>query len=85
MDFLTPLLTGFGDVLTPMRILYCTIGVSWGMVVGILPGLGPSAGTALLIPLTYGMDPSSAIIMLGGIFYGAMYGGTITSVLINVP
>jgi len=85
MDFLSPLLTGFSDVLTPLRTLYCMIGVSWGMVVGILPGLGPSAGTALLIPLTYGMDPASAVIMLAGIFYGAMYGGTITSVLINVP
>lgn len=55
------------------------------MLVGILPGLGPSAGTALLIPLTFAMDPISAIIMLAGIFYGSMYGGTITTVLVNVP
>ena len=85
MDFLVPLFTGFTDVLTLERLLYCALGVSWGLMVGILPGLGPSAGTALLIPLTFGLDQTSAIVMLGGIFYAAMYGGTITSVLINVP
>ena len=55
------------------------------MLVGVLPGLGPTAGTAILLPLTYGMSPTASIIMLSGIYYGAMYGGTVTSVLINTP
>ena len=67
------------------NLWYCTIGVSFGMLVGVLPGLGPTAGTALLLTLTYSLSPASAIIMLSGIYYGAMYGGTITSVLINTP
>ncbi|MFC0273293.1 tripartite tricarboxylate transporter permease [Metabacillus herbersteinensis] len=79
------LMNGFEQALTWQNLLYCLIGVSVGMFVGIMPGLGPVAGTAILIPLTFGMDPTSAIIMLSGIYYGAMYGGTITSVLINIP
>ena len=79
------LIHGFGDALTWWNLLYCVIGVSIGMLVGVLPGLGPVAGTSLLIPITFGMEPVSAIIMLSGIFYGSMYGGTITSVLINTP
>ncbi|MBM7660154.1 putative tricarboxylic transport membrane protein [Bacillus mesophilus] len=79
------LLSGFETALTWSNLLYCLVGVSVGMLVGILPGLGPSAGTALLIPLTFAMEPISAIIMLAGIFYGSMYGGTITTVLVNVP
>lgn len=85
MDTLNLLLSGFETALTWQNLLFCLIGVSVGMLVGILPGLGPSAGTALLIPLTFAMDPISAIIMLAGIFYGSMYGGTITTVLVNVP
>lgn len=85
MESLIALLHGFETALTGWNILYCLIGVTVGMLIGILPGLGPVAGTALLIPLTYGMEPVSAIIMLAGIYYGSMYGGTITSVLINVP
>lgn len=85
MDSLMSLMHGFETALTWWNLLYCLIGVSVGMFIGVLPGLGPVAGTALLIPLTFGMEPVSAIIMLSGIFYGAMYGGTITSVLINVP
>ncbi len=79
------LLTGFATALSWQNLLYCLIGVTFGMLVGVLPGLGPSAGTAVLLPLTFGMEPISAIIMLSGIYYGAMYGGTITSVLINTP
>lgn len=79
------LLQGFLDALSWWNLLYCLVGVTVGMIVGVLPGLGPVAGTAILIPLTFGMEPVSAIIMLSGIFYGAMYGGTITSVLINTP
>ena len=57
----------------------------WGTVVGVLPGLGPLAGMVLLLPLTFGLDPASAIIMLSGIFYGAMYGGSTTSILVRIP
>ena len=79
------LLDGFATALTWSNLLYCFIGVMLGMIIGVLPGLGPVSGTALLIPITFGMEPVSAIIMLSGIFYGSMYGGTITSVLVNVP
>lgn len=79
------LLNGFETAFTWYNLLYCLIGVTVGMLVGVLPGLGPSAGTAMLIPLTFGMEPISAIVMLSGIYYGAMYGGTITSVLIKTP
>jgi putative tricarboxylic transport membrane protein len=76
---------GLAVAISPMNILYCFIGCAVGMLVGVLPGIGPTEATALLIPLTYGMSPVSAIIMLAGIYYGGMYGGTITSVLINTP
>ncbi|MEW9672469.1 tripartite tricarboxylate transporter permease [Ammoniphilus sp. 3BR4] len=85
METFVLLMHGFETALTGWNLIYCLIGVSIGMFVGVLPGLGPVAGTALLIPMTFGMEPVSAIIMLAGIFYGSMYGGTITSVLINTP
>ena len=85
MDSFGYLMQGFGTVFSDWNLLYSLIGVSFGMFVGVLPGLGPTAGTALLLPLTFGMQPVSAVIMLAGIYYGAMYGGTITSVLINTP
>ncbi|MBP1154138.1 MULTISPECIES: tripartite tricarboxylate transporter permease [unclassified Paenibacillus] len=85
MDSLIQLLQGFETALTWSNLLYCLIGVSIGMLVGVLPGLGPTTGTAILLPVTFSMEPVSAIIMLSGIYYGAMYGGTITSVLINTP
>lgn len=84
MDF-APVIEGFGVVLQPGNLLFCLIGVVAGMVVGVLPGLGPAATIAILLPITYGMDPTAAIIMLAGIFYGAIYGGTITAVLLKVP
>ena len=76
---------GFATAATGWNLLYCLLGVTIGMLVGVLPGLGPTTGVAVLLPLTFGMEPVSAIIMLCGIYYGAMYGGTITSVLINTP
>ena len=76
---------GIENATTWTNLVYCLIGVTIGMLVGVMPGIGPVSGTAALIPLTFGMDPLSAIIMLAGIYYGAMYGGTITSVLINIP
>ncbi|KKB35201.1 tripartite tricarboxylate transporter permease [Bacillus thermotolerans] len=85
MDSVISLLQGFETAFTWWNLLFCLAGVTVGMFIGVLPGLGPVAGTALLIPITYGMEPVSAIIMLAGIYYGAMYGGTITSVLLNVP
>ena len=85
MEEIRALIDGFGVALSLSNLVYCLTGVTIGMLVGVLPGIGPVAGTAILIPLTFGMEPVAAIIMLSGIFYGAMYGGTITSVLINVP
>lgn len=85
MEELGQLFHGFEIALAGWNLLYCLIGVTVGQLVGVLPGLGPTTATALLIPLTFGMSPVSAIIMLSGIYYGAMYGGTITSVLINTP
>lgn len=82
---LTPVIQGFGVVLEPMNLLYCLVGVLIGMLIGVLPGLGPVATISILLPLTYSIDPVAAIIMLAGIFYGAQYGGTITSVLMRLP
>jgi putative tricarboxylic transport membrane protein len=78
-------LDGFALVTEPQNLLYCLIGVLIGMLIGVLPGLGPAATIAILLPITYGIDPVSAIIMLAGIYYGAQYGGTITSVLLRLP
>ena len=85
MDSLPHLLSGFAAALSPAYLAYAFVGCVFGTLIGVLPGLGPSAGTAILIPLTFKLDPTGAIIMLAAIYYGAMYGGTITSVLINVP
>lgn len=85
MDFLGPMMDGFGVILEPENLLYCFIGVVIGMLIGVLPGLGPTATIAILLPLSYGMDAVTAIIMLAGIYYGAQYGGTITSVLLRLP
>ncbi len=85
MDTLQQLLDGFRIALTWMNLFYCFIGVLWGTLVGILPGIGPLGGIALLLPLTFKMSPTSGIIMLAGIFYGAMYGGSTTSILLNMP
>jgi putative tricarboxylic transport membrane protein len=79
------LMHGFATALTPVHLAMCFLGVFLGQVVGILPGIGPSAAIALLLPLTFGADPTAAIIMFAGIYYGAQYGGTLTSVLVSVP
>jgi putative tricarboxylic transport membrane protein len=85
MEAFDQLLQGFITAGTWWNLLYCLIGVTVGMLVGVLPGLGPTTATALLLPLSFGLDPIPAIIMLSGIYYGSMYGGTITTVLINTP
>jgi putative tricarboxylic transport membrane protein len=79
------LLQGFSVALVLKNLWYCFIGVTIGNVVGVLPGFGPVSGVAVLIPLTFGMEPVSAVILLAGIYYGAMYGGSITSILIKTP
>jgi putative tricarboxylic transport membrane protein len=71
--------------LAPTNLLYCALGVLLGTLVGVLPGIGPLGGIILLLPTTFGMEPISAIIMLAGIYYGAMYGGSTTSILVNIP
>src|SRR5919106_99786 len=76
---------GFSVVLRPTNLLFCFIGVLLGTLVGVLPGLGPVATIALLLPITFKMGPASAIIMLAGIYYGAMYGGSTTSILVSIP
>ncbi len=79
------LLLGFSLSITPINLLFCFIGVSIGTMIGVLPGVGPVAGTAMLIPFTFGMNPTTAMIMIAGIYYGAMYGGSTTSILVNLP
>jgi putative tricarboxylic transport membrane protein len=76
---------GFAVALDPVNILYVFLGVLIGTVIGVLPGLGPTATIALLLPLTYEIEPHTAVILLAGIYYGSMYGGTITSVLLRLP
>jgi putative tricarboxylic transport membrane protein len=85
MDLLANLTMGFSIALSPFNLTLAFLGVILGTLVGALPGIGPVSGVALLLPLTFGMPPTSGIIMLAALYYGTMYGGTITSVLINTP
>ena len=85
MDIFSDLVMGLSIAITPINMLYLLAGAMVGMIVGVIPGFGPSAGLAMLLPLTFGMDPVGAIMMLAAIYYGSMYGGTITSILLNTP
>jgi putative tricarboxylic transport membrane protein len=85
MGVFDSLMLGFSVALDPTNLLFCFVGVLCGTLVGILPGLGPSATIAILIPVTFGMNPTTAMIMLAGVYYGAKYGGALTSILINTP
>ena len=85
MDIISGLWNGFAVALVPINLWWCFVGVFLGTVVGIMPGLGPPATIAMLLPLTFQMAPASAMIMLSGIYYGAKYGGSTTSILLNVP
>ena len=85
MELFSDLGLGFATALSPFNLLYCFIGVLLGTAVGVLPGLGPVATIAMLLPLTFGLDPVSSLIMLAGIYYGAQYGGSTTAILINLP
>lgn len=85
MEIFDNLLLGLSVAISPINIVYLLAGALIGMFVGIIPGFGPAAGLSILLPLTFGMDPIGAIMMLAAIYYGAMYGGTITSILLNTP
>ena len=76
---------GFQVALQPHNIAYCFGGVLIGTLIGVLPGLGPTATIAILLPTTFDLSPVTGIIMLAGIYYGAMYGGSTTSILVNIP
>lgn len=85
MDMLQLLFNGFEVSLQPINLLYCFLGVLFGTLIGVLPGIGPTAAIALLLPITFHVPPVSTIILLAGIYYGAMYGGSTTSILVNIP
>ncbi len=85
MDLVANLATGFGVALTPVNLLYALVGCLLGTLIGVLPGIGPVATIAMLLPITYALQPVSALIMLAGIYYGAQYGGSTTAILVNLP
>jgi putative tricarboxylic transport membrane protein len=85
MDTLSLVAQGFGVALQPINLLYCFIGVFIGTLVGVLPGIGPVSAMSLLLPVTLAGTPESGIIMMAGIYYGCMYGGSTTSILVNIP
>ncbi len=85
MEVFDNLWLGLSVAVTPTNLMWCLIGVFLGTAVGVLPGLGPSATIAMLLPATFGLEPVSALIMMAGIFYGAQYGGSTTAILINLP
>jgi TctA family transporter len=85
MDLLQQPRLGFGVAFTPINLLYAFIGCLLGTLIGVLPGIGPVATIAMLLPATYALPPVSALIMLAGIYYGAQYGGSTTAILVNLP
>lgn len=85
MEIFDNLWLGLTVAVSPVNLLYLLAGATIGMIVGIIPGFGPAAGLAILLPITFGMDPTGAVMMLAAIYYGSMYGGTITSILLNTP
>ena len=85
MDAFSQLLNGFAVALTPMNLLWCLVGTTLGTAIGVLPGLGPALTIALLLPITFKVEPTAAFILFAGIYYGAMYGGSTTSILLNTP
>jgi putative tricarboxylic transport membrane protein len=85
MDLFANLAHGFAVALSPMNVVFCLIGALVGTLIGVLPGVGPVATIAMLLPITFGLPPVGALIMLAGIYYGAQYGGSTTSILVNIP
>lgn len=85
MEILSNLALGFSVAFSPANLFYCFIGVTFGTFIGVLPGIGPMATIAMLLPITFGLDPTGALIMLAGIYYGSMYGSAVTTILLNIP
>ncbi len=85
MDIFSSLLSGFQIVLQPLNFVYCFLGVFIGTLIGVLPGIGPVGTMSILLPVTFGVPPVTGVIILAGIYYGAMYGGSTTSILVNIP
>src|SRR5678815_4884852 len=85
MEEIANLFHGFAVVIQPFNLLLMVVGILLGVIIGVLPGLGGANGVAILLPLTFGMSPTSAIIMLSCIYWGALFGGAITSILFNIP
>jgi putative tricarboxylic transport membrane protein len=85
MEFFANLIAGFSVILVPLNLFFCFVGVFIGTLIGVLPGIGPVGTMAILLPITYGIPPTTAIILLAGIYYGAQYGGSTTSILVNIP
>ncbi|MDI1346242.1 MAG: tripartite tricarboxylate transporter permease, partial [Pseudolabrys sp.] len=84
-DLLNNLALGFSVAALPMNLAFCLLGALVGTLVGVLPGIGTVATVAMLLPITFGLPPVGALIMLAGIYYGAQYGGSTTSILVNIP
>ena len=84
-ELFSNLALGFGVAFTPINLLLCLVGALVGTLVGVLPGIGTIATVAMLLPITFGLPPVGALIMLAGIYYGAQYGGSTTSILVNIP
>ena len=84
-ETLQNLLVGFQVALASSVLVYAFLGCVIGTIVGVLPGLGPLAGISILLPISFGLPPTTAIVMLAGIYYGAMYGGSTTSILVRIP
>lgn len=85
MDLFSNIIFGFDVVLSPQNLLFCFFGALIGTLIGVLPGIGPLATLAMLLPATFYLPPVAALIMLAGIYYGAQYVGSTTAILVNVP
>src|SRR5438876_2169223 len=85
MEIFHNLLIGFQVAVSPWNLFYCLVGVLLGTLIGVLPGIGPVATIAMLLPITFNLNPTGALIMLAGIYYGAQYGGSTTAILVNLP
>ncbi len=85
MDIFNALMTGFATAITPINLLWCLVGCALGTAVGVLPGIGPAVAVAMLLPITGKVDITASMIFFSGIYYGAMYGGSTTSILLNTP
>lgn len=85
VSLLSNLALGFGVALSWQNLLYCLVGALLGTLIGVLPGIGPVTTIAILLPITFKLEPTSSLIMLAGIYYGCQYGGSTTAILVNLP